>query len=141
MIDDILKSTKASASVLADIKNITKDRLDKTTVFPLLQEAVNLKLMIEEKEEQQIKNLVIMSIKSQDMRAGNLSDDVIRRQIKRYDCHQTSLVAQKKTLLIMFIEKELAITLNDDDAVGIQTLEQLTEILIKYMKEKTGYGY
>ena len=104
-------------------------------VLGLLRRAVCIKLMIPEVDEPQIKNLVITGIKQQVMRAGGLSDNVIRQQIKKYDCHQTRLAAQKKTLLFMFMERELGITLEDDEAVDIETMDQLAEAFIKRLKE------
>lgn len=92
--------------------------------------------MISADDEEQIKKLVIMSIKQQDMRVGNLSDDLISKQIKKYDCHQNSLVAQKKTLLFMFMEKELGIMLSAEEAVEIETMDELAEAFVKHLKEK-----
>ena len=40
---------------------------------------------------------------------------MIQREIKKYDCHQTSLAVQKKVLLLMFIERELGIAMEDDE--------------------------
>ena len=65
--------------------------------------------MIQEDTQTDIRKLVIISIKRQDLRKGNLPDEVIQREIKKYDCHQTSLAVQKKVLLLMFIERELGI--------------------------------
>ena len=132
VIDDIVKNTKKAAAILSDIRALPADRLDKEMVLGLL---VCIKLMIPEVDEPQIKNLVITGIKQQVMRAGGLSDNVIRQQIKKYDCHQTSLAAQKKTLLFMFMERELGITLEDDEAVDIETMDQLAEAFIKRLKE------
>lgn len=141
MVDEIVKSTKEAAAILAELRLMPKGRLDKMTAFPILKKAVNRKLMLQEDEEEQIRNLIILSIKQQDKKAGNLSDEVIKKQIKKYDCHQTSLVAQKKTLLLMFIERELGITLDDDEAVGIETMEQLAEVFTKHMMEGETSGY
>ena len=135
VIDDIVKNTKKAAAILSDIRALPADRLDKEMVLGLLRRAVCIKLMIPEVDEPQIKNLVITGIKQQVMRAGGLSDNVIRHQIKKYDCHQTSLAAQKKTLLFMFMERELGITLEDDEAVDIETMDQLAEAFIKRLKE------
>ena len=110
VIDDIVKNTKKAAAILSDIRALPADRLDKEMVLGLLRRAVC-------------------------MRAGGLSDNVIRQQIKKYDCHQTSLAAQKKTLLFMFMERELGITLEDDEAVDIETMDQLAEAFIKRLKE------
>lgn len=133
MIDDIVKSTEQAAAALAEIKAIPVEHLDKDMVLALFRKAVNLKLMIQEEEEEEIKNLVIMSIKQQEGKAGGRPDDAVSNQIKKYDCHQTSLLAQKKTLLFLFMERELGVTLEDDEAVGTNTMEQLAEIFIKHL--------
>lgn len=82
VIDDIVKNTKKAAAILSDIRALPADRLDKEMVLGLLRRAVCIKLMIPEVDEPQIKNLVITGIKQQVMRAGGLSDNVIRQQIK-----------------------------------------------------------
>ena len=122
VIDDIVKNTKKAAAILSDIRALPADRLDKEMVLGLLRRAVCIKLMIPEVDEPQIKNLVITGIKQQVMRAGGLSDNVIRQQMK-------------KTLLFMFMERELGITLEDDEAVDIETMDQLAEAFIKHLKE------
>lgn len=140
MIDEIVKNTRRAAAVLRDIRAIPLERLDKDILLPLLRKAVSLKLMISDEDESFIRNLVIMSIKQQDMRSGDIPDYVIRQQIRKYDCHQTSLVAQKKTLLFMFMEKELDITLGDDEAVGIETMDELAQAFIRHLKEGEEIG-
>ncbi len=116
VIDDIVKNTKKAAAILSDIRALPADRLDKEMVLGLLRRSVCIKLMIPEVDEPQIKNLVITGIKQQVMRAGGLSDNVIRQQIKKY-------------------ERELGITLEDDEAVDIETMDQLAEAFIKRLKE------
>ena len=64
-----------------------------------------------ETEETNIRRLVIMSIKRQDLKSQNLPDAVIEKQIRRYDCHQTSLAAQRKVLLILFVKRDWGFTL------------------------------
>lgn len=109
MIDEIVKSTREASAVLDRIKSMPCEGLEKEVILPLLRKAVNLKLMIQEDTQTDIRKLVIISIKRQDLRKGNLPDEVIQREIKKYDCHQTSLAVQKKVLLLMFIERELGI--------------------------------
>ena len=77
--------------------------------------------MIQEDTQTDIRKLVIISIKRQDLRKGNLPDEVIQREIKKYDCHQTSLAVQKKVLLLMFIERELGIAMEDDEPRTLRT--------------------
>lgn len=135
MVNDIVEATKRAKKNLEQIRGLSRQDIEGKTLLPLLRQAVCSKLMIEEQEESNLRNLVVISIKTQDLRMGNLPDKVIHNQIKKYDCHQTSLVAQKKVLLLMYIEKELGIRMNDDDASSIETLEDLAELTAVYLKE------
>ena len=134
MIDEIVKSTREASAVLDRIKSMPCEGLEKEVILPLLRKAVNLKLMIQEDTQTDIRKLVIMSIKRQDLRKGNLPDEVIQREIKKYDCHQTSLAVQKKVLLLMFIERELGIAMEDDEASDIENLDELADAVIRNLK-------
>ncbi len=136
MVNDILQAAKNSAAVLKQICRLPEAELETEKLLPLLRKAVCAKLMIEEQEERNLRNLVVISIKARDRQAGNLSDDVIRSQIRKYDCHQTSLVVQKKVLLLMYIERELGIHMSDEDAASIETLEDLARFAGVYLKKK-----
>lgn len=72
MIDEIVKSTREASAVLDRIKSMPCEGLEKEVILPLLRNAVNLKLMIQEDTQTDIRKLVIMSIKRQDLRKGNL---------------------------------------------------------------------
>lgn len=135
MVDEIVQSTKEASRILAGLRILPKDGQQPQLLLPFLKKAVCFKLMIPETEEGRIQNLVIMSIKYQDMRAGGLPDVVIRHQIKKYDCHQTSLAARKKALLFLFMERELGIRLEDEEAVGIETMDQLAEAFARHLRE------
>ena len=132
MIDEIVKSTREASAVLDRIKSMPCEGLEKEVILPLLRNAVNLKLMIQEDTQTDIRKLVI--IKRQDLRKGNLPDEVIQREIKKYDCHQTSLAVQKKVLLLMFIERELGIAMEDDEASDIENLDELADAVIRHLK-------
>ncbi len=136
MVNNIVQAAKDSRMILNQIHRLPQEELKMEALIPFLRRAVCAKLMIEEQEENNLRNLVVISIKTQDQRAGKLSDDVIRSQIKKYDCHQTSLVVQKKVLLLMYIEKELGIHMNDEDAASIETLEDLARLATIYLKRK-----
>lgn len=136
MVRDIAEASKRAGKVLEEIRYLPEGQRSPQTLLPLLRRAVACKLMVGEQEESNIRNLVIISIKLQDQRAGNLPDEVIRRQIKKYDCHQTSLVAQKKVLLLMYLERELGIHMSDDDASSIETLEDLAALVSEYLEKK-----
>ena len=63
MIDEIVKSTREASAVLDRIKSMPCEGLEKEVILPLLRKAVNLKLMIQEDTQTDIRKLVIMSIK------------------------------------------------------------------------------
>ena len=133
MIDEIVKSTREASAVLDRINPCpVKDWKRSNSAFA--EKAVNLKLMIQEDTQTDIRKLVIISIKRQDLRKGNLPDEVIQREIKKYDCHQTSLAVQKKVLLLMFIERELGIAMEDDEASDIENLDELADAVIRHLK-------
>ena len=136
MVNDIVCATKESREILQQICGLPREKQKMEELLPLLRRAVCAKLMIEEQEEYNLRNLVVISIKTQDRKAGNLSDEVIRSQIKKYDCHQTSLVVQKKVLLLMYIERELGIHMSDEDATSVETLEDLAETAAVYLRKK-----
>ena len=71
MIDEIVKSTREASAVLDRIKSMPCEGLEKEVILPLLRKAVNLKLMIQEDTQTDIRKLVIISIKRQDLRKGN----------------------------------------------------------------------
>ena len=119
MIDEIVKSTREASAVLDRIKSMPCEGLEKEVILPLLRKAVNLKLMIQEDTQTDIRKLVIISIKRQDLRKGNLPDEV---------------AVQKKVLLLMFIERELGIAMEDDEASDIENLDELADAVIRHLK-------
>lgn len=133
MINDILKATSLAKAELTKLKEIKKEDLTTGIVETVLRKAILYKLMIES-DEDNLRNLVVLSIKSADKRVAGLSEEAIRQQITKYDCHQTSLVVQKKALLLIFIEKELDIHLSDDEAVEVRTVSELGRIVAGKMK-------
>ena len=42
-----------------------------------------------------------------------LPPEALRRAVEKYDCHQTTLVAKKKTLLFLYMESALGVHLED----------------------------
>ena len=99
-----------------------------------MKKAVCCKLMIPEDGIDDLRKLSVLSIKYQDQGSAALPDSVIRSKIEKYDCHQTNLVTQKKTLLIMFIEKQLGVHFSDEDAVEIRTVSDLCQMSLNYQK-------
>ena len=136
MVEDIVKSTEQSEEILERIKELPKEECFPERIFPLLREAVNAKLMIEEEEEINLRRLVILSIKRQDVQNKNRQETWIEQQVEKYDCHQNSLVARKKILLLMFLERKLNIFLSEPEKEGLNTLEQLACVYAVHLKER-----
>ena len=140
MIETIIEKANESKKLLEKITYISENERNEKTIKPLLKKAVCCKLMIPEDETNDIRKLIISSIKSRNKENASLSDQVIQSKIEKYDCHQSNLVTQKKTLLILFIEKELGIHFTDEDAVEIASIDDLCRMVIKYGKTGEKYG-
>lgn len=135
MLEDIIDGKKRALVALKRIKRLPTEKLTEEYVFNGLREAINGKLMIHETKEENLRNLVIISIKrQQNNEMGTISDDVLSHKIQKYDCHQTSLVAQKKVLLQMFLEKELGICLSDEETEEIDNLKNMAKIYTRHLK-------
>ena len=140
MIETIIEKANESKKLLEEIAYISGNERNENTIKPLLKKAVCCKLMIPEDETDDIRKLIILSIKSRNKEDASLPDQVIQSKIEKYDCHQSNLVTQKKTLLILFIEKELGIHFTDEDAVEIASIDDLCRMVIKYGKTGAEYG-
>lgn len=140
MVKTIIEKANESKKLLEKITYISENERNEKTIKPLLKKAVCCKLMIPEDETNDIRKLIISSIKSRNKENASLSDQVIQSKIEKYDCHQSNLVTQKKTLLILFIEKELGIHFTDEDAVEIASIDDLCRMVIKYGKTGEKYG-
>lgn len=134
-IDDIVKKTNEAKALLKSVRSIINGEKG-GPIEASVKKAVCCKFMIPEDETDDLRNLAVLSVKHQDQSNEGLSDNIIRSKIEKYDCHQTNLVSQKKTLLIMFIEKELGLNFTDEDAVRISTVSDLCQMIWKYQKEK-----
>mgnify|MGYP005777189985 FL=1 len=127
MVEEILRASRKAATVLEEIRAGWREGCGRDWLEEKLKIAVCKKLMLSETGETDIRRLVIMSIKRQDAKKRHLPDAVIEKQIRQYDCHQTSLVAQRKVLLLLFVEKELGIAFTDEEAVQIETTKDLAD--------------
>ena len=134
MFDDIVNANALAKKDLQKLKETDHSSITPELTEDLLRKAILHKLMIES-EEDKLRDLVVISIKSADLKNKGVSEDMIRKQITKYDCHQTSLVVQKKALLLIFIEKELGIKLSDEEAVDIQTIKELAACVYEKLKE------
>ena len=134
-VDEIVKKTNEAKELLRNARSIINGEKD-GSIDTFVKKAICCKFMIPEDETDDLRNLAVLSVKRQDRSNDGLSDNVIRCKIEKYDCHQTNLLSQKKTLLIMFIEKELGLSFTDEDAVQISTVSELCKMIWKYKKEK-----
>lgn len=100
----------------------------------VLKNEILKRLRLGELEEDNLKNLVILSVKLQ---TSGVSQQNLLNSLQKYDCHQIGLVAKKKALLLLGLEHDLGVTLDDDKAVGAVTVKDLCDLLLKQIgKEK-----
>lgn len=135
MLQDILQAGKDSAALLERLRLLPPEELGEERAAALLQAAIERKLMLGTCGEDGIRNLIIRSVKQSGLAGQGLSQEEVQRQIEKYDCHQTSLVAKKKVLLFFFIEDRLGIRLDDEEAAGIQSVPQLAACIVRRMRE------
>lgn len=100
----------------------------------VLKNEILKRLRLGELEEDNLKNLVILSVKLQ---TSGVSQQNLLNSLQKYDCHQIGLVAKKKALLLLGLEHDLGVTLDDDKAVEAVTVKDLCDLLLKQIgKEK-----
>ena len=78
-------------------------------------------------------NLVVLSVKLQ---TTAISEKKLLESVDKYDCHQIGLVAKKKALLLLGIEKDLEVCLDDDEAVGAKTVKDLCTLILEEVRRK-----
>lgn len=135
MITEIANANAQAKRTLSTVCKMLDQGAGAEDIDPILKKAICEKFMIPIDEADEIRKLAILSIKKQDKGSENLPDDVIQGKIEKYDCHQTNLVSQKKTLLILFIEKQLGLHFTDENAVAIQTIKDLSKCIVRYRKK------
>lgn len=86
----------------------------------------------EEVGQTDLYQLCLMSLKLQLHGAGSASGAALEARLKKYDCHRTEAAVQKKVLLMMHIERMLAV----DPAPGgtIRTLEEFSSCLYQRLR-------
>ena len=109
------------------------DFLDSQDPHALLKAAILQRLRLPSLEEDNLMNLVILSVKMQTL---GVSEKNLLNSVDKYDCHQIGLVAKKKALLLLGIEKDLGVCLDDDDAVEANTVKDLCALLLQTIRRK-----
>jgi hypothetical protein len=84
-------------------------------------------------EEDNLMNLVVLSVKLQ---TTAISEKKLLESVDKYDCHQIGLVAKKKALLLLGIEKDLEVCLDDDEAVEAKTVKDLCALILEEVRRK-----
>ncbi len=97
----------------------------------MLKTAILERLRLPQLDEDNLMNLVILSVKLQTL---GVSEKSLLNSVDKYDCHQTGLVAKKKALLLLGIEKDLGVRLDDDSAVGAKTVQELSNLLLNAIR-------
>lgn len=82
-------------------------------------------------------NLYRLAVESMRLLSGQKAQEAeLIRRLAKPDCHNTSSAVQKKVLLIMGIERRLALTLEDEAAEKIDTLEELAQVIFEAWEKK-----
>ena len=101
-------------------------------VTELLQRAVEAALGLPPMPTQELRALLVESVRAQDPAAQTLTREQILHRVQRYDCHQIPRVLQRKVALLLYIERFLQLPLPDEEAAGIRTVGQLAQCLIEH---------
>ena len=139
----IKENASRAAAILADIKETVRVGQDtEEYLYENLKCAVCFRLMIDAgtADTDDLRKLCILSIRRQMPEHEGVSDREIVRQIEKYDCHQANLVAQKKVLLMLYIESALGIHLADDEATEVLTVKDLADKAGKALRQKYAEG-
>lgn len=123
---------------LARLRDLPPQEWRPETVTPLLQRAVETALGLPPTPSQELRVLLVQSIRAQDPAAETLTAEQILHRVQRYDCHQIPRVLQRKVALLLYIEHFLQLPLPDEEAVGIRTVGQLAHRLIEHRTAKGG---
>lgn len=142
-MDDYAKKAEVRNRMARDALRPLKEgrgaAIDKAQITACLRECIEIKYQIHEKEETNFYKLAVISLKTQEAAAAGLSEAEAKRMIKQYDCHQVSLAARMKILFLMFVEKELGLSFDDQELTDAETLEEFAE-LVRRQLEEVDYG-
>lgn len=134
MTEEIIQASRESAALLESVRTRSSPML-REELSSLLQRAVEIKLGLPSSGEENIRNLIVQSIRLKSGEYAGLPPGEIRRAVEKYDCHQTSLVAKKKVLLFFFLEEKLGLRLEDAQVARIETISQLSDAVSERLLE------
>ena len=84
-------------------------------------------------KETNIYYLVLYSVR---LKMPNEDVKTLESRLATVDCHQTSYIVSKKTLLIMEIERLLGVLVSADDATNAETVDAYAAVLWEAMKNE-----
>lgn len=134
LTNHIVRNTETARNILNQIRELPGKSLTEEALLESLQKAVCLKLMIPETRETDLKTLLITSIRTADAAREHMSPEQTELLMHKTDCHRVSLLAHKKVLLIMFIEKELNLKFTNEEASSIEDTKDLALLAANYLK-------
>lgn len=84
-------------------------------------------------KETNIYYLVLYSVR---LKMPNEDVKTLESRLATVDCHQTSYIVSKKTLLMMEIERALGVMISADDAAGSESVRQYSDFLWEAMNNE-----
>lgn len=123
---------------LARLRDLPTQEWQTEQVTLLLQRAVESALRLPPTSTQELRVLLVESIRAEGPHTEALSQEQILHRVLRYDCHQVPQVLQRKVSLLLYIEHFLGTSLRDEEAIGIRTIGELAQCLIRHRTEEGG---
>ena len=93
---------------------------------PLFKYIISRLGLPERTKETDIYYLVLYSVR---LKMPNEDVKTLESRLATVDCHQTSYIVSKKTLLMMEIERALGATVSADDATSATSVEKYAKVL------------
>ena len=117
-----------------ELVNKMKESKDEDSLYKALYEYILFRLNLPDKtKEQSIYYLVLYSVR---LKMPNEDVKTLESRLSKVDCHQTSYIVSKKTLLMMEIEKELGVKVDYDLLEKCDDVKYYTTVLWRKMNEK-----
>lgn len=123
---------------LTRLRDLPRQDWQPEQVTPLLQRAVEAALRLPPTPSQELRVLLVQSIQAEEPGAENLTTEQILHRVLRYDCHQVPQVLERKVSLLLYIEHFLHLSLRDEEAIGIRTIGDLAQCLIRHRMAEGG---